>query len=425
MISKIKSKFQSEDNKRLLSNFFSLSVLQGVNYILPLITIPYLVRVLGIELYGLLAFASVTIAYFVMLTDYGFNLTATREISIHRNNKEKVIEIFSSVMTIRFILMILSFILLSILVFSFEKFSKDWLVYFLTFGAVIGQFLFPIWFFQGMEKMKYIAYLNISVKVFFTLLIFVFIHEKSDYYIVPILTSIGSIISGVLALVIIRKEFEIKFLFQPFYKIKDYFIKSWNVFLITVSNNLYESTSIFLVGIFFNNEAVGYFAIIDKIKNIIRSFFYPVTQTLFPHMTDVYKNKNKYFYSKLNKVIFILLSLSLIIFISIYSLSSIVSLILMGNKDALFIELLIIMIFILPTLPLTSVLGPVAIIIGKEKALLMIMFISGVISIFTISLFASKIGLQGVVYITVLIQYIISIGVITIVYLNKKRMING
>lgn len=196
---------ETDEKKRLTSNIFSLGVLQAANYILPLLTIPYLVRVLGPEYFGLLAFATALVAYFILITDYGFNLSATRQISINRENKAKVDEIFSSVMIIKTAFMLLSFGLMSLIVFSFEKFSQHWEIYFITFGMVVGQWLFPVWLFQGMERMKYISYLNIGAKGFFTICIFIFVQDQSDYLLVPFLTSLGFIIAGIWSLYLVKR----------------------------------------------------------------------------------------------------------------------------------------------------------------------------------------------------------------------------
>ena len=126
----------SSDKKRLISNFFSLSSVEAANYIFPLITLPYLVRVLGPEKYGLINFAAAFIYYFVLLTDYGFNLSATREVSINRENKQKVLKIFNSVMFVKLILMIISLIIMLAVIFFIPKFRQDRLIYVYTFGEL-------------------------------------------------------------------------------------------------------------------------------------------------------------------------------------------------------------------------------------------------------------------------------------------------
>lgn len=315
MINMVKNLLNTDEKKRLFSNFFSLSVLQAANYILPLITLPYLVRVLGPEKYGLIAFSQAFIQYFNILTDYGFNLSATREISIHRDSKEKLNEIFSSVMIIKVVLLVISFIIMTIIVFSFEKFRQDWLIYYLTFGIVLGQVLFPVWFFQGMERMKYITYLNITAKLIFTIAIFVFVTGESDYLKVPIFNSAGYIVAGIISLYLIIKEFKTKLKFCTFEKIKNYFKDSTQFFLSRVSVSIYTSSNTFVLGLFTTNVAVGYYSMAEKLYQAMQYLYTPLTQTLYPYIT---KSKNTKIFKKLFKLV-VLMNLILVFVIFIFS----------------------------------------------------------------------------------------------------------
>lgn len=178
--------------------------------------------------------------------------------------------------------MFVSFLLLAILVVSSKKFSKDWLIYFLTFGTVVGQVLFPVWFFQGMERMKYITYLNILSKVIFTIAIFIFVQEQSDYYLVPLLTSIGFLVAGIWSLYLVKKEFGVRFELQSVDTIKHHLIDGWYVFLTSFQSNILASSGIFVLGLFQNNDVVGYYSAVEKIIKALVGLFTPVTQALYP-----------------------------------------------------------------------------------------------------------------------------------------------
>jgi polysaccharide transporter, PST family len=326
IISFIKEKIHSEEYKVLVENFFSLSALQVVGYILPLITLPYLVRVLGAEKYGLVAFATAFVIYFQILTDYGFSLSATREISIHREDKRKVSEIFSSVMIIKSLLMILSLTILCIVVFSFSKFAVDWKIYFMAFGLVIGNILFPTWFFQGMERMKYITILNILANVIFTIAIFVFIRNASDYLYVPFINSLGLIISGIISLWIIFKNFGIKFIIPSKNILINNFKDSTQFFLSRASVSIYTSSNAFFLGLFTNNTAVGYYSAAEKLYSAAQGLYSPLGQVVYPYMS---KSQNKPFYRKIFKLA---TGFNVIFCILIFILSGIIINILYGNN---------------------------------------------------------------------------------------------
>lgn len=283
MLVKLKNKLTSTDEKkRLVGNIFSLGVLTGANYILPLFNLPYLVRILGAEYFGLLAFATATITYCILITNYGFNLSATRQISIHRDDQDKVSEIFSSVMMIKTALMMASFVLMLLLVFSIEKFSQHWEVYLITFGTVIGQLLFPVWLFQGLEDMKHITYLNLGTKAFFTICVFLFVKEQSDYLLVPLLTGMGLIFAGIWSLYLAKKQLNVRFVWQSTATLKFQLAEGWHVFLSSMAVSLYTISTTFILGLFTNSALVGYFAAADKIVQAVKGLYTPVSHAIYP-----------------------------------------------------------------------------------------------------------------------------------------------
>jgi len=347
----------NRDKKRLLENFFSLSILQGANYILPLITLPYIVRVLGPEKFGLVMFAQAFIQYFNILTDYGFNLSATREISIHRESREKVSEIFSSVMIIKLGLLISSFIIMTAIVFSFEKFKKDWLIYYLTFGIVIGQALFPVWFFQGMERMKYITFLNITAKLIFTISIFAFIHKVTDYLYVPLVNSLGFIVAGILALRIVFKDFNIKFKIPSLSAIRHQLKEGWHIFVSTVAISLYTISNTFILGLFTNNTIVGYYAAAEKLIKAVQGLLNPVSQTIYPHISKLVKESEELGIKFIRKITYLIGSISFLISLGLFIMSGIIVDIVLGKQFTESVNVLKILAFLPFIIALSNIFG--------------------------------------------------------------------
>ena len=187
---------------------------------------------------------------FSILTDYGFHFSATREISINRHDFQKVAEIFNAVIFIKTALTVISLVIFCVMVFSFPKFRNDWIVYIFLFGMVIGNVLFPVWFFQGIERMKYITVLNIIGKLIFTVAIFVFIRKQGDYLYVPLITSLGSIITGAIGLWLSIFNFKIKLVMPAISFLKHQIKDGWHVFLSMGAISLYTNSNIVILGFF-------------------------------------------------------------------------------------------------------------------------------------------------------------------------------
>lgn len=292
--------------KRLVTNFLSLASVQGLNFILPLVTLPYLLQTVGPSKFGLISFAQAFIQYFILFTDYGFNLVATRDISLARDNKQRLSTIFSTVMLIRTLLLMVSFILLIILVLLVPKFQGDRVIYFITFGMVIGNVLFPIWFFQGIEQMKTISILNVISKGIFTVGIFIFVKNPSEYLLVPILNTLGSIAIGFIAIYIILTRYQIRFIRPSIPDIKNQLKEGWHIFVSNVVTSLYTTSNIFILGFFASNTIVGYYSSAEKVVKAVSSVISPLVQTIYPYLSKALQESRERALWILNKMFIII-----------------------------------------------------------------------------------------------------------------------
>lgn len=284
-----------KEKRIVLGNFLSLTSLQTINYFLPLIVLPYLIRIIGMGKFGLIAFAQSLVQYFMIFTDYGFSLSATKTISLIGEHKQKINEVFSSVMTVKLIFSAISFLILCVLLFFVPKFKADWLIYVLSFGSVIGSTLFPVWFFQGKEKMSYIAVVNVLSGLIYALCIFIFVDGPEDFLLVPLFNSLLSIISGVLGLYIAFRKFRIEFILQKYTSIKRQLKTGWDIFISILSINAYTTSRVFAVGLLTNNVITGYYSLAEKIANYIKTFpMDSFTRAVFPRISNVFaRNKQR------------------------------------------------------------------------------------------------------------------------------------
>ena len=315
-------------NNPMATNFISLVLLQGVNYLLPLLSFPFLFRILGVERYGLVTFGYALMQYFVMFTDFGFNLSATKYISQHRNNLRAINAYLNSAMIGRVVLCFISFIVLLVLISTFDKFRSESTLYILFFGIIIGNVMFPMWFFQGMENMKYITIFNIVAKSLSFIPFFIFIRGPEDYLYVPICYSVGFILAGLVSLCIVYYKMGMRWYITPASQIKCALKDSSTYFLSRASTSLFTTSNSFLLGLVCGNTAVGYYSAAEKLYQAYNQLLSPFTGVLFPHIA---KSRDVAFFKTVFYRIAVLniLSVGLVLMLASYVLQ-----IVYGTSDA-------------------------------------------------------------------------------------------
>lgn len=266
----------------MLSNALYLYTVQGLNYLVPLIQIPYLLRTLGPHNYGAVILAQALMGYAVVTTDYGFNLTAARDISIARDDAVAVAKIYWTTMAAKVLLLLFSLLVTALVVWLTPTLRQSWSVIAGTSVMVFGSVAFPQWYFQGLERLRETAAIQGLAKVVTSIAVFTLVRSPADLSTAAFITS-SSQLAGVIAACCLGRSVAPPIFYQPTASdIRKSLAAGWHMFVSGASVTLYGHTNTFVLGLICGESAVALYNVGYKLIFTLQSLFSPVIQAVYP-----------------------------------------------------------------------------------------------------------------------------------------------
>lgn len=297
-----------------IQDIFFMIMLQGLNYVAPLLVYPYLMIVLGAEKFGIISFSLSFAQYFMLLIDFGFNLSATKRIAQAKSQAEKN-QIFTSTIIFKSILLSASILLMFILNFLqvFPVYQETmWIMFIMVFANTY----FFIWLFQGLGKIKVITSINIFSKLLILPLVFVFVKQPDDYRLAAFILSASYLLGMIINIIVMRHQKIIFFTKVNKAQVKEEIKESFPVFLSSASTSVYTSFFVVLLGIVSTPVVVGLYASAEKImRSLCFLFITPIIQVFYPKLANMAiekRHETKALYTKIFRYTMLLMALLMV-----------------------------------------------------------------------------------------------------------------
>lgn len=344
-------------NKKLFENIISLATIKGLQYLLAFITFPYLTRVLQAEMFGTVVFAQSLINYFTLFTDYGFNLLGPKEIA-QNDEDDKRGKIFAKIFFAKLLLLLIAIMIFAAGILCLNLYFKvDVLLYNVVFLTVIGNVMFPVWFFQGVQQMRYITLVNIIARFCSIAGIFYFVKQPQDYILAALFQAIVPLVAGICSWFVLIKNFPEVLCLPTVEDVKNTLKDSWSIFGSTVAINFYTASNVVFLGFLTNPVTVGHFSGAKKIIDNITQLISPISQAVYPHISKLVTQSPKEVKQFLKKVLLILGGGTFICSVFIFIFADFVVEILLGSGYEQSVLLLRIMAFLPLIIAMSNVFG--------------------------------------------------------------------
>lgn len=405
-----------KENKKLLSNIVYSGVFQFGNWLIPLLTTPYLIKVVGIEKFGLISFALTFYIYLFTIVDYGFNISATRDIAVNKNDKVFLSKYVANIFAARLILCLVCLLILVICVTFVPKFHNNAYVFFLGFSIVIGRTFFPNWFFQGIEEIRVIALLNFVTQIIFLFFLITFIDTKEEYLYVIFLQGIGSIFSSFIAIIIMYRR--IDFYIPSRYELKKVFKEGVYSFITTASIVGYTRVNIILLAFLTNDTVTGYYSAIERIFFFLRQIIGTVVATIYPrvcYLTTVSHDKVREFFKSIYLYFIILI---IVTALTLFFMANFICLHFIGNNYSFCVDVIRILAMSLIIIIFNTAYHTLMTAYGLNKLNAKVYLIAFFLNIFVNFFLVKFFGIYGSAFGVIIIESFITI---TFMYLMEKK----
>lgn len=398
---------------RLAENIAALTTVQLLSYIAPLITVPYLFRVLQPAQFGLLSFAQGIALYFDLITDYGFNLSTTRAIAAHRHVPGAVSRIFWSTFYAKNILMLGSAVVFTLLIVLVPKLRETPSVFAVSFLYVIGTALFPVWLFQGLEKMKLIALTFGLARLLTIPALLFFVHQPQDCMKAAAIQAGVEVVASVFAAPIIWKHIRIGWCRPTFHDVTEAYRQGWPLFVSGAALHLCITSATVVLGFVASKVEVGYYSAADKLIKASIAAVNPLSQTLYPHVTAIKAESTVSALKLIRKCLLVIGSLSLGVSLLTFLLAQPVCRALLGDSMGS-TSFVLQCLSPLPLLfGLMSVLGTQTMLVfDMDSIMSRIMLISAAIGILLTAILSFFWGAAGTAVASVIVAMLMTLGML-------------
>ena len=257
---------------------------QLFNLVTPLLVVPYIVSVCGEENFGKTAVGMAIAFFLIVFIDFGSDIIGVREVAVNRDNPEVLNKIFTTTYVVKGIILLLVLTVASIIFHSFPYFKSEKIMFTLGLSVLIGQFLNPTWFLQGIENVKWITLLNIVSKCIYLVGIFFTIKKESDYIYINLWWGLGMIVSNFLVFIWIIKKHQFSFLMVNKDEVFKHIRNDFSMFSSQIFVSLQLYAPVVLISYFGNNLMAGQYRIVEQIIVIFKTYIFLFFNYVFPRV---------------------------------------------------------------------------------------------------------------------------------------------